>query len=440
MAKTSAQSVLQSEVRGRPKSSPLEKSRREALKAKRHLEDADSEFFERLALDDESGAERSEEVRQIADLRMKKAAAVNEARKLVSQARADEKSRAPGASARLKAAKAKEKKAYTEFRALPDLGFTQSEWDNPDMRKRELGRPQLDVEIKRVRAQEALKEAMAALKAEEKNAGEKHIPLAKLADPVKSSRGKGLGRPKLDRLGMLDRKLGYLEKKIEQIELETDHQDAANASGKGRKPKTKKAKLVEARKEAKDIKKMILAEEEKLDPIGRLNRTLKKLRDERRRMTLVIRDSPKNCEAEKVRHQYLGDTIDERLAELQMLEQEKGNASQEKRPQISAGAPVASVAPPEEAGLAPAGVMDNINANAAAARPAEQGSQAHMANVHKRRAEAMRQASEVDQKYAQWIDKLYEDFPEEAASVMAEPLERRRLEERRNIAGIDLIS
>lgn len=444
MAKALKKNIPDVGVRGRPTSTPLEKARREALKARRLLEKANSEFNERMASDDGSDPARSNEIRQMADLRMKLAAGVNDARKLVSQARADKAKKSPGAAARLSAAKANEKKAYEAFRELPDLGFTQEEWDDPEVRKRELGRPQLDVEIKRVRAQEDLKEAMEKVKAEEVAAGEKHVPLAKLVDPVKSSKGKGLGRPKLDKLGRLDRRLVTLEKKIEQIESEPEIQESAFSSGKGRRPKTKRAKLIEARTEAKEIKEMISAEEQKLDPVGRINRTLKKLRDERRRMTLAIRDNPDNCEAEKIRREFLGETIDERMAELQLLEQEMAEnkelqADQEEN-RFEWKKETAHQVKQEDDGRAPADVLENINPSTAAARPSSQGGQPHAANLNKRRAEAMRQASMIDQKYAQWIDKLYEDYPEDAASAMAAPLEARRKEERKMIEGIELIS
>jgi hypothetical protein len=447
---------------GRPKSSPLDRARNRALQAKRHLDLAESEFRVRLS-DDLSDPERSAKVNAAAELRLKAAEVLNSARMQLSQASAEMKNNAPNALAHFESAKSAERSAWTAFRALPDLGFTQEEWDDPELRKRELGRPQLDVEIKFVRAKLAFDEAMKTLQTEEKRAGVKHVPLNALKDPVKTSRGQGLGRPKLDRLGILDLKLSDLEKKMEIIESELELKGNVVVQNRmGRKPEAPAAKLQRIKKEADEIRKLIEAEEAKLDRKGLLLRKLKKLRDERRRMTLEIKANPNNCEKAQERFDYLSERINERMAELAVLEDglqpvqkaliNMGNRNKPvltKQPAMQSDFDLASIAvtpstivglvQPEQPLTQPDKILSSEEVDRSTIGSAD-SSGMEQVSLYLRRAKAMAIVAGIDMEYAKNLEKICQAFDGKVPDSIARTLELDRQKERALVEDVELIS
>lgn len=451
MSKKAKAGIRRKQGPGRPETPPLERARRQALKAKRQLEAFRSEFDEAMALDARSESE-AEEVKALADKRLAAAKKVNDVLKTLKAARKDSANKVAGAATRLKAAKAKEKKARQELRSLPFLGFTQAEWDEGGIHTAQTGRPQLETEIKLIRAQEDLDEAMEDVLAQEKAAGVKHIPLSELKDPVKASKGKGLGRPSLDPLGILDRNLSEIERKIARIQEEDPEPKKASGETRGRKPKTKAAKLKEARQKAATIRKQIELKEAELDDIGRIERELKKFRDERRRMNLVIRDYPENCEVERNRSQYLSDLIEEKEAELSVLREESGlkqgksaKKQVKRKPKVAAKSKRAPK-PAVEDNTKVEVDLNTINTEVSAATtkgaskpndPAEM-SESQLAKL---RLEAKQKAIAIEAKFLAKLEAIENNsaFDEDETADMIEVVKKKFAKERSNIENINLI-
>lgn len=427
---------------GRPRLSPLERARRDALKAKRHLEAADSEFNERLALDGETSDARAAAVKAVANRRMQHAKRVNDARKALSSARADVRDGKAGAKSQQKKAKAEERVEWEAFRKLPDLGFTQAEWDDPAnemFRVREMGRPQLDVEIKRVRAKEALAEALERVKLEEAKAGEKHIPLSKLKDPVKTSRGPGIGRPKLDSLGIMDRKIALLEKKIGRIEA---GKDVRRKPGTKISPRalTKEQKIERATKEIEQLRALIAKGEAELDARGKLARKLKGLRDERRRVTIAIRDAEGPTEDLERRHEELAVMIGQKIEQIDALDaqavEEKDTAAEAPAEAVQAqhspeeGSAAESTktakAPPIDRKVAAKGAKKS---EPTSVRPGKGVAMGISPQMLRQRSELRSKIAKIEERYAQIIEKLFSEFEPEIAVSLAESVEGRREEE-----------
>lgn len=438
---------------GRPKLPLLEKLRRDALAALRRLEEVDSQFNERVGAADDDKA-RAKKLLKVAELRMAKAAEVNKAREKVRQARADVAAGTPGSKARLDAIKAKEEALTRQLREMPELGFTQEEWNDPEIRAmipKETGRPQLEIEVRRVRAQAELDQAIEALRAEEKAAGVPHVDLATLKDPVKESAGQKIGRPKLDALGLLDRRYVAMQKKIERLK-----EEAANGVVPVR-GKTPAAKVREAMQELAMIQQEIEQAESKLDAVGRLQREVKRMRDERRRCKLVMNERPDDCEAERQRRAYLRVEIDRKLAQITQLggvdlEPEKPEAP-DPMPAPVAAKPVTATAPrvtapkaaapkseaPKASKPAPAPAPVVVPTKAAGAAAAADSPRAR-AELIRRRAEVQARLSEIDTKYATIIANYYETLDEETANELAEVTEKKRLQERSKVEGIELLA
>lgn len=395
---------------GRPKATPLERARREALKAKRLLDKADSEFRELLQPDPNDPPGQHEARLANANQRMRLAERLNDAQKAVAEARADLANGVPGAGARLRAARTEERRHWMAFRALPPLGGAEGE---APLRRR--GRPQLDVEIKRVRAREALDAALAEVRRQERAAGEKHIPLDQLPALRSVSNGRGPGRPKLDRLGLLDRQLSRLEKQIAAVRRAARQTDADAASrapqrGVGRAA-SPEARLRELREMALVVRERIAAAEARLDAPGRIRRELKKLRDERRRMTVAIRDDPGGSLSEQQRKAQLTAQIDALVERLEDIER----------------------AP---AGAEPADDTDAAPAPAVASPPPAPSDRVALA---RRRAQVQAQVAAIEARYAELVAKLYQDFPEPVANRLVEAVEQQRKQERSRVDGIELI-
>jgi hypothetical protein len=191
---------------------------------------------------------------------------------------------------------------------------------------------------------------------------------------------------------------------------------------RGRKALAPEIKLKKAQNEIDQIRELIESEEAKLDRKGHIQRKLKKLRDERRRMTLEINANPDDCEDAQKRFDYLSDRINERLAELAVLEEpvQPAHKTPEKMQNLNKPDVKKPLAQPD---FDLASIAVSPLAVSGAATPGKE-----QASVHRRRAEAMAKAAEIEARYAQALEQMQLD------------LEQKIQKERAKIKDIELIS
>lgn len=487
---------------GRRPATPLERARREAIKAHRNLEEIKKEFDERLALKGSTEA-RKEQVLEAARQRMAVARVVTDLREKTRLARQDARNKVPGASKRAKELSKQERAATLEMRDLPELGFTPDEWievRDAIEGSRGRGRMQLEIEVRLTRAEIAYDQAVEHLRSEEKKAGVPHIAVEDLPDPVASAGGKGIGRPKLDRLGLLDRQVAKLERDLEISTKELEDGDKSDQKFVNRV--NKRIQRTNAR--LSDLRSTIRKEEEKLDELGVLNRRIKLMRDERRRHTLALNDDPENKEL-KQRHSELGRAVERLVAEVEVLEArladdgpvetkpevtmseilsarnpaevfkkvQKLEAATKKSAHSSVLAPAAAKAAPKDepapavaevpevrveerapvsepepvAAVAevPAAQSEEppvVEAKAPAAPTAEALSEAPESRVEamRRRAKARAEAAAVEERFVEIVEKLLSsDFDDTTAETLIEAADKKRVEDLSKIEGLDLI-
>jgi hypothetical protein len=412
---------------GRPALSPLEKARREALKALRKVELIDSEFHGYIDSNSNDPV-WAEEIRCLADDRMKAARALCDAQDQLSLARAALRRDEPDARARLDLAKNAEKIARASFHALPELRVTREEWKEPGVRSlSRVGRPKLDIEIRRVRAQDTLEAAIELVKKEEEAAGVEHAPISQLSRLVVSN-GAGLGRPNLDELGKLDLKLSKLLRKIEQLKNLRPPQKT-KVPRPGPKPTPLSTKLAKTQMEADRVQRQIKDIEQKLDRKGQLKRRIKLKRDERRKMTLAIKAAPGNSTTEQALYSKLSNEIDNYLNELAEIEaQEKASPNPlERYPKVNDSG-VEAVALKATVPIP----FPNFDPIVVAVNP-HTALGDDDASLQERRALALAAVAEIDTKYAQDVSKVYAQFDPETATKLVDTLDEKRWKDRAEI-------
>lgn len=188
--------------------------------------------------------------------------------------------------AQLTQIKKQEKELYDELFGLPELGATAYEWEHEyteEMKKRPLGRPGFTIEIRLTKAQNEYNSALANLRAMEKAQGVSPLDIYAAAKE-KSSQTARKGRPKLDDLGIIDRKIAALQKRKEQLEQE---EKSVTLSKKGvvmgRKAVPSEVKIDKIDEEIAALKSMLAKKEASLSKTELKDRKVKRLRDDARK-------------------------------------------------------------------------------------------------------------------------------------------------------------
>lgn len=296
--------------KGRPVSTPVETAKRMTVKAACDLIGVQREFEDLLCLTPEDkGSDREKEVRSIASQRLNVASRIVEvmdAKKVVGMELKRSVNK-PIVTMRLEeqldGMKTQEAELYNQLWEIPELGATQQEWDedyDADMKVRPLGRPGLTIEMKVVRAQNASSAAESDLRKEERRAKVKSpFDVSEAAEKklAKKKESKAMpGKPKLDELGRLDKKLQLIEKNILRVKSEEEgnnvYSEKGNLLGRKRKPMREKLKALNAEKA--QVKSLIKTAEAVLSPAAALRRKVKVLRDKARRDKLASNSATTN--------------------------------------------------------------------------------------------------------------------------------------------------
>lgn len=268
--------------RGRPTHSPLKKAVSECVKNRESLDAVEKEFQAMVGLGNDK--DLNEDLNEVVDSRKALAEEKDELTKKIRafSAKNDHQNKIKYENRR--------KELDLDLRKMPPLGFTFEQWKDEDVESAEMdrGRPSLEIEVKLVRAERALRESRAIavklLQKEGKNPED-------LDSMIKIEMSKEIkpGRPKSDELGKLDKKLSDTQKKIDFIEsgeAEKERKEKASYSKtgalKGRTPTPLDELLLDCKSELESIQNRIELLESKLDDNGKLNRQLKVLRDQKR--------------------------------------------------------------------------------------------------------------------------------------------------------------
>lgn len=271
--------------RGRPSHTPLKKAVSDCVKNTETLASLEKEFHVLVGLGTDE--ERNEELMEVVDARKCLAEEKDELTKKIRQFTVD--------------GDLENKVKYTnrrqdldlELREHAPLGCTFDEWEEETEasdKEMDRGRPTLELEVKLVRVERALRnsKALAESLLEKDN---KSIEL--LDEMIKAEMSKEIkpGRPKSNELGRLDKKLADTQRKIKFVKsgaAEKERKDKAVYSEtgalRGRTPRPLDELLLEHQHEEKSIKSRIKLIEGKLDEKGKLNRELKVLRDKKRKL------------------------------------------------------------------------------------------------------------------------------------------------------------
>jgi hypothetical protein len=274
--------------RGRPVHSQLQKAVSECVKNTESLEVIEKEFKMMVGLGDDK--ELNEDLNDVVSSRKAMAEEKDELTKKIRMF-----SEKNDKANKLKYEN-RRKELDKELRKMPPLGLTFDQWTEEDAESAEMdrGRPSLEIEVKLVRAERALRESTALATDLLKSEGRELSELPVLIEQEMNKEIKP-GRPKSNELGRLDKKLFDTQKKIDFIESgEAAKQRKEKASYskigalKGRKPTPLDELLLDYKSEYESIKNRIDLLESKLDDNGKLNRQLKVLRDQKRSLKKTL--------------------------------------------------------------------------------------------------------------------------------------------------------
>lgn len=294
---TETQTVIK---KGRPASTPFQTAKREAIKAARDMLLVEQELQDSLCLEDADEA-RITEVKSIARDRLTVAARLVkvldtkiEVSHELKNAKRQEDQRA--LTRKVSTLRTQEGQLYKQLWTLPELGATQDEWDNDydeSMKKRPLGRPGLTVEVRVVRARLRAEETEREFRKLEVDSGSRPpLDITEEAKRKLVSKGRKTspGKPRLDELGKLDKRLQLIDRKIEAIEAEKDVKaqvkKSSNGVSLGRKRKSKDEKIAPLRADRAVVVGMIEQAEKILSDSAKAKRMVKSLRDQARRIKL----------------------------------------------------------------------------------------------------------------------------------------------------------
>jgi hypothetical protein len=294
---------MASKQRGRPRGTILDQLMRVAAGANRDYNHALVKVQERLAVDPDTDESEAKEVHMAAENRMRVAEQL-----YLCQLRLCSIRRQMRKGLRLVTGKeereldesiAAERAVWAEYSILPDLGFSEKSWAAlpAEFRKRPPGKPRTEVDLKLAQAKHRLQIAVAALREEESKAGIKPVAIADLPDP---QRMLTMGRPRLDRLGVMDKRMHRLELTIDEIQAEPYDPTRQRKAMVGRPRKTKKARIDDCRSKIATLKLAIDELEAHLMPSERPVRLIKKLRNERHNLRRRAGNSPTDLQAKRL--------------------------------------------------------------------------------------------------------------------------------------------
>jgi len=169
----------------------------------------------------------------------------------------------------------------------PPLGMSNHEWGilSADDKYKDVGRPKLSLESKLASFTQETIKAVSNLNIIEKEEGEEISTIDSLSEvKPKITTGK-VGRPELDVIGKLDKKLHITERRIRDLYVDNVKRKAAKnyaVKTSGRKPIAFEVKLQKLQKERVTLVSEIKSLESHLDSEGLIARELKLMKDERR--------------------------------------------------------------------------------------------------------------------------------------------------------------
>jgi len=289
--------MTKEDLRGRPALSPLEKAKRLAIKSVKLCNEVENEYNSMISLsDEERKTAHGKQVLNVAESRMDMAHKL-----LLILNKIDAVSASTRESSVLMSLREQRQILNEQIYQLPPLSCTYNEWEalSSEEKKMELGRPRMPLEVNLIRARINADNAIYALNKLEKEAGLEITnvkTLVKNESTTESSintdetAGKEPGRPRLDRLGLLDKELKIIKSKIEYIksgqaaiDQEIKLQNVKkSSSGKplGRPFESLDDKLNGFLEEERNIVRQISIFTSKLTNEDKINRQLKLVRDE----------------------------------------------------------------------------------------------------------------------------------------------------------------
>lgn len=283
---------VNSRGKGRPALSPVVKAKRRAITAIKAHNEISSEFDIMLGVTpDNENTTHAKSVRKVAESRINVSREIEKINKKISSFD-NSKEKKP----MVKLLKAQRKVMYDQYNALPDIGFTFGEWKEiPESeKKKNLGRPKLSIELRLIRAEEERVASMNDLNKILLEDGKQIMDEDTLLNTTDESEIMiEAGRPKLDRLGFMDRELKRLRIKIDHItsgnahieqeeKIERTKRSAKTGKILGRPFEDLDEKLARFREEEASMLSIMKEIEDNLDAQGKIDRQLKLTRDQLR--------------------------------------------------------------------------------------------------------------------------------------------------------------
>lgn len=264
--------------RGRKKMHPLDKAYRAWVKADEDLASIRDEMDKMMGLTDEDrktpkGKEILDVVKRRIDINRKIDGLINEIMGTIYHGK-----KTPEVEALLEKKKEQRSALYDQLNNMPEIGMTQKEWDETpdDFKVKRLGRPRVSIEMRYVRAEDALKKAKADVAKEEKAANAPHKTLADLKKKIDPT---DAGRPPMLEIDKLEKEVRRLTALMNACleEAKTYSPPVSNRGRPAMHPK-EKAKAYQDRidKLNLDIEQF----EANLSGIERMDQSLKRLRRE----------------------------------------------------------------------------------------------------------------------------------------------------------------
>lgn len=278
--------------RGRPALPMITKAKRWAILSIKNYNEIKSEYDLMLNISPRDKATgRANDVMQAAESRMVVSHEIESLNTLISGM-----SKSDGSLQELNSLKRKRSAKYNEYNSLPEVGYTFSEWLNApsSQLKKELGRPKLSIETKLIRAEAEKNAALLFLNSILSDEGKEAVSEENI-DSLGDSEHTHVevGRPRLDNIGILDRKLKKIQDKIEHItsgkaaaeqeeKLKSAKRSAKTGKILGRPFENIDERLLSLREKEESIISEIQLLEFDLDEKGRVERELKITRDKLR--------------------------------------------------------------------------------------------------------------------------------------------------------------
>lgn len=302
MNQDNVQSITKKGSKGRPKEDELSLARKSAVRAenkKIKMESAfkDAIFVGQTDVDKESpeiieltenAEKRFEIARELTSIRMRKYT-LSQSLKELDDSSGDQANMLKGA---INACKTQNTRLRNEMLEIPRLGISNNEWESMTRADRNLdvGRPKLTLEE---RCAHAFYEADTAIQTLNMLEVDRGLPVTKReslsTEGTSKEVTKRIGRPSLNKLGILDKELKFVGRKIKDLYIDQMKRagDAPSKNTAGRKAVPFKEKMRILRTEYARLTKAIAEEESELEGIALIERELKVLKDRRRPLRML---------------------------------------------------------------------------------------------------------------------------------------------------------